>query len=130
MNSKLPEITKRLNCKEDLPWHWLHMELLQTSSREIYQITSTFNQCVLPVMTYGAEALSLTQAPPIIRRIDQRRMERSLLGLTLIACLKSNWLGHVATMNYGQWIRKKKEWRLGPVKRNKGRPLTRWTDIV
>lgn len=64
LKSKLPEITKPLNYKEVLPWHELHMELCQIVSRATFQDLKmkTFDKFVLPVMTYGAETLSLTQA--------------------------------------------------------------------
>ena len=111
----------------------------------------TFDQCILPVMTYGAETLSLTQATATKLRVAQRRMERSMLGLTLrdrvrneeirrrtgvtdvierIAWLKWNWAGHVARMTDGRWTRKVIEWRPRADKRNRGRPPTRWTDDV
>jgi len=61
LKSKLPEITKPLNYKEVLPWHGLHMELCQTVSRATFQYLK-MKTFVLPVMTYGAETLSLTQA--------------------------------------------------------------------
>ena len=111
----------------------------------------TFDQCILPVMTYGAETLSLTQATATKLRVAQRGMERSMLGLTLrdrvrneeirrrtgvtdvierIAWLKWNWAGHVARMTDGRWTRKVIEWRPRADKRNRGRPPTRWTDDV
>lgn len=43
----------------------------------------TFDLCILPVMTYCAKTLSLTQATTTELRVSQRRMERWLLGLTL-----------------------------------------------
>lgn len=42
-----------------------------------------FDQCVLPVMTYGSETLTLTTATAKKLRVTQRKMERSMLGVTL-----------------------------------------------
>ena len=76
-----------------------------------------FPSAVLPVLTYGAETLTLTKASAKKIRTTQRAMERSMLGLTLrdritntelrrrsgvtdaikkISNLKWNWAGHVA----------------------------------
>ena len=75
-----------------------------------------FNQCVLPVMTYGAESLTLTKKPIKKIQVMQRAMGRSMLGISLrdrvpnstirlrtriidvverIAFLKWNWAGHI-----------------------------------
>ena len=42
-----------------------------------------FDQCVLPVMTYGAETLTLTTATANKLMVTQRKMERSMLGVSL-----------------------------------------------
>lgn len=110
-----------------------------------------FNQCVLPVMTYGAETLSLTAASAKKLRIAQRKMERSMLGVSLrdhmtnedlrartgvtdviyqVAKLKWNWAGHVARMTDGRWTKRLLEWRPRADTRNRGRPPTRWTDDI
>ena len=41
-----------------------------------------FNQCVLPAMTYGAETLTLTTASANKLMVTQRKMERSMLGVS------------------------------------------------
>ncbi|CAG9837260.1 unnamed protein product [Diabrotica balteata] len=108
-----------------------------------------FDQCVLPVLTYGAETLTLTKAAATKLRVTQRRMERSMLGITLrdritnedirrrtgvtdiiekIARLKWRWAGHIARMTDGRWTKRLLEWRPRENKRNVGRPPTRWTD--
>lgn len=108
-----------------------------------------FNQCVLPVMTYGAETLTLTTTSAKKLRITQRRMERSMLGVSLrdhirnedlrartgvtdviyrVAKLKWNWAGHVARLTDERWTRRLLEWRPRADRRGRGRPPTRWTD--
>ncbi|CAG9830961.1 unnamed protein product [Diabrotica balteata] len=42
-----------------------------------------FNQYVLPVLTFGAETLTLTKASIKKLQVAQRKMERSMLGVTL-----------------------------------------------
>lgn len=42
-----------------------------------------FNQCILMVLTYGAERPTLTKTSAKKLKITQRRMETSMLGLTL-----------------------------------------------
>lgn len=111
--------------------------------------TRVFDQCVLPVMTYGAETWSLTMG--LIRRlkVTQRAMERAMLGVSLrdrirneeirrrtkvtdiarrIARLKWQWAGHIARRTDGRWGRRVLEWRIRTGRRSVGRPPTRWTD--
>lgn len=109
-----------------------------------------FNQCVLPVLTYGAETLTLTKKTVSKIRITQRAMERSMLGLSLrdkvpnievrdrtkvmdaiekITTLKWNWAGHIARLNDDRWTKKIIEWRpRHDAFRSRGRPPTRWHD--
>ncbi|XP_045460954.1 uncharacterized protein LOC123671253 [Harmonia axyridis] len=110
-----------------------------------------FDQCILPVMTYGAETLTLTVTSAKKLRVAQRKMERSMLGVSLrdhvknedlrvrtgvtdviyqIARLKWNWAGHVARMVDGRWTKRLLEWRPRADKRSRGRPPTRWTDDI
>ena len=42
-----------------------------------------FDQCVLPVMTYGSEPLTLTTANDNKLMVTQRKMKRSMLGVSL-----------------------------------------------
>ncbi|CAG9834550.1 unnamed protein product [Diabrotica balteata] len=42
-----------------------------------------FNQCVLPVLTYGAETLTLTKRTIDKIKFTQRAMKRSILGITI-----------------------------------------------
>lgn len=111
-----------------------------------------FNQCVLPVLTYGSETLTLTKKSINKIRVAQRAMERSMMGITLrdrvpndqirritkvmdaveqITHSKWNWAGHVARMSNQRWTKKIVEWRpRQDAYRSRGRPPTRWTDDV
>ncbi|KAG7298647.1 hypothetical protein JYU34_018301 [Plutella xylostella] len=48
------------------------------------QKTKVFNQCVLPVMTYGAETWTLTVGLVHRFKVAQRAMERAMLGVSLM----------------------------------------------
>lgn len=109
-----------------------------------------FDACVLPVLTYGAETLTLTKASETKLRVAQRAMERIMLGVRLrdkntnewirsqtrvvdvmerIASLKWNWAGHIARMTDNRWTKNILQWR-PPTKRPTGRPPERWTNSI
>lgn len=115
----------------------------------VYLKRKVFDQCVLPVMTYGSETLTITTATAKKLKVTQRKMERSMLGVTLkdrirnedlrrrtgiidvisaISKLKWNWAGHVARMRDDRWTKRLLEWRPRMDKRTRGRPPTRWSD--
>jgi len=78
-------------------------------------------------MTYGAKTLTLINASAKKLKVTQRKMERSMLGVSLrdhirneelrrrtdvtdvvvhAAKLKWNWAGHVAHMQDGRWTKR------------------------
>lgn len=86
-----------------------------------------FNRCVLPVLTYDVETLILTTSSAKKLTTTQRKMERSMLKVSLwdhvrnedlrrrtgvtdfisqIASLKWNWAVHVVRMPDGGWTRR------------------------
>ena len=109
-----------------------------------------FEQCVLPVMTYGSETLTLTKASANKFRVAQRAMERAMLGISLrdrhrndwirkktgmtdvihrTKSLKWQWAGHIARMNNDRWTKRILDWR--PVNtRPTGRPPERWDSDI
>ena len=111
--------------------------------------TKVFNQCVLPVMTYGAETWTLTVGLVHQFKVAQRAMERAMLRVSLadrirneairqrtkvtdvarrISTLKWNWAGHVSRCTDGRWSRYVLDWRPRLGKRSVGRPAARWAD--
>lgn len=109
-----------------------------------------FDQCILPVLTYGAETWVFTR--DIIDKLEvaQRAVERKLVGVTLrdrktnewlrqqskvtdvtkrVAHLKWKWAGHVARKD-GSWSKRLLEWKPWGEKRPQGRPQMRWKDDV
>lgn len=120
-------------------------EIPNTLKRKLY------DQCILPVLTYGAETWSLTKkhAQRIAR--TQRAHERIMLGIKLndrksnkwirehtkivdvmerVAELKWRWAGHVARRTDGRWTKLILEWRPRLGRRHAGRPTTRWRDDI
>ncbi|KAI8440552.1 hypothetical protein MSG28_001794 [Choristoneura fumiferana] len=86
--------------------------------------TKVFNQCVLPVMTYGAETWTLTLGLVHKFKVAQRAMERAMLGVSLkdrirnevirqrtkvidiahrISTLKWQWAGHITRRTDNRW---------------------------
>lgn len=51
-----------------------------------------FEMCVLPVMTYGAETLTITKASANKLRVAQRGMERAMLAVLLRDKLTNEWI--------------------------------------
>lgn len=113
--------------------------------------TKVYNQCVLPVMTYGTETWSLTIGLIHKLKVAQRAMERAMLGVSLrdrirneeirrrtkvtdiarkISNLKWQWAGHIARRTDNRWGKKVLEWRPRTGRRSVGRPPTRWTDDI
>ncbi|XP_061723667.1 uncharacterized protein LOC133529882 [Cydia pomonella] len=91
------------------------------------------DMCILPVLTYGAQAWSLTEIQKSKLKVCQRAMERSILGIKLTdrirnttlrsktriadvgektARLKWDWAGHVYRMHPERWASIATKWML------------------
>jgi hypothetical protein len=121
------------------------------SKMDIRLKTKVYEQCILPVMTYGSETLTLTKASANKLRVAQRAMERAMLGISLrdrkrnewirrktgvtdvirkIKSLKWEWAGHIARMEDERWTKRVLNWRPYENKRPIGRPPERWDDDI
>ena len=110
-----------------------------------------FDQCILPVFTYGAETMSFTKKSTEKFRVAQRAMERAMLKITLrdrktnewirkktgltdvistVAKKKWRWAGHIARMEHSRWTRRLLEWRPRANNRSRGRPPKQWIDDI
>ena len=110
-----------------------------------------FDQCILPVMTYGCETWSLNTKMIQKLRVAQRGMERCMLGISKrdrqrnkdvrtrtkvsdiiirVKKLKWNWAGHVARRQDGRWTKEILNWYPRDQKRPKRRPNLRWIDEI
>lgn len=113
--------------------------------------TRIFDQCILPVLTYGAQTWALTKKTMEKMRVTQRAMERAMLGISLrdhktneyirrktrvtdiserIAKLKWDYAGHVARTKDRRWNEKILHWRPWEGGRSQGKPNTRWYDDI
>ena len=111
----------------------------------------TFNQCILPVLTYGCEVWKTTKKQRNKLQVTQRAMERAMLKITrrdrkknswlrqqtkvadvleTAAKLKWSWAGHVARRHDGRWTKLVTEWYPRDEKRRQGRQRTRWEDSI
>ncbi|CAK1582477.1 unnamed protein product [Parnassius mnemosyne] len=105
--------------------------------------TRLYNQCVLPVMTYGTKMWSFTTGRMRKLNVAQRAMERAMLGVSLrdklrnegirsrtrvtdiaqpISKLKWQWAGHISRRTDNRWGRKVFEWQPRTDRRSVGRP--------
>lgn len=125
--------------------------ILRSNNIQQHLKTKVFNQCILPIMTYGTENWSLTKAHLQKLAVTQRAMERAMLGISLsdkkkntwirqktkvidvlekIASLKWSWAGHVARTDKARWTLTMLQWRPWSNKRSRGRPPNRWTNDI
>ena len=85
----------------------------------------TFNECILPVMTYGCETWSLSNTQLAKLVISQRVMERIMVGVTLKDRKSTNWIRKQSGVkNILMGIRESKHrWAAHVVRRH----VNRWT---
>ena len=91
-----------------------------------------YNSCVLPAMTYGAEAWTLTKQAQNKLAAAQTKMERSMLNITYkdrrtniwvrerpklidiiytVRKMKWSWAGHINRLNDDRWTSRVTTWR-------------------
>ena len=125
--------------------------ILRNKNIPLHLKKKIFEVCILPVLTYGLETMSLTKRSAQRLQVTQRAMERSMLGVSLrdkirnetlrsktkltdvmhrVAKLKWQWTGHVARQNIDRWPNKITNWRPWGRKRKIGRPQKRWKDDI
>ncbi len=110
-----------------------------------------YNQCILPVLTYGSETWRLSKELKKKLRSAQRGMERRMLGITwkdrkraswimeqtkvedflvTIKNKKWTWAGHVMRRRDNRWTTRVTEWQPGNGRRSQGRLRVRWRDEI
>ncbi|CAG9835439.1 unnamed protein product [Diabrotica balteata] len=113
--------------------------------------TKVYNQCVLPVLTYGSQTWTFTKAnmDKIIK--TQRAMERQMLHIRLMDKKRNEWIrektkvrdvrqevaklkwrfaGHNIRQKEDRWNKILISWRPWEYKRSRGRPQMRWADDI
>ncbi|PIK56634.1 endonuclease-reverse transcriptase [Apostichopus japonicus] len=105
-----------------------------------------FNQCIIPVLSYGAETWTTTTKLEKKLRVTDRAMERIMIGVTrrdsvtnqnlrektnvqdIIQEIKVNkwrWAGHLARQHDNRWTKKITNWTPRTCVRRRGRQSRR-----
>ncbi len=101
-----------------------------------------YNQCILPVLTYGSEIRHLTKEQERKLRSAQKGMERKMFGITwrdrkraiwireqtkiedilmTIKKKKWSWAGYIIRRTDNRWTKRVTEWHTRNSKRSQGR---------
>ena len=128
-----------------------YKQLFKKRSCPMHLKKRLFYGVVLPAMLYGCETWALNQAQKQKLSVSQRRMERSMLGITILdrwtndrvrqetglkdvvgvaGHRKWKWCGRLAGLPYSRWSRVMTEWTPHGPKRRPGRPVLRWRDPI
>ena len=110
-----------------------------------------FNQCIIHVLSYGAETWTTTKKLEKKLRVTERAMERILIGVTRrdrvrnqdlrnktrvkdilqeIKSKKWRWAGHLARRKDDRWTHKLTDWTPRAHTRSRGRQCKRWIDEI
>ena len=110
-----------------------------------------FNQCIIPVLSYGSETWTTTKRLEKKLNVTERAIERILIGVTrrdrvtntdlrkktevrdIILEIKSKkwrWAGHLARREDNRWTHKLTDWIPRSFTRGRGRPNRRWLDDI
>ncbi len=125
--------------------------LVMNSNLPLSLKKKVYNQCILPVLTYGSETWHLTKELEGNLRIAQRGMEKRMFGITFrdkkrALCIREltkvedilmtiknkawTWAGHVMRRHDNRWPTRVKEWQPRNGRRNQGRQRVMWRDEV
>ena len=110
-----------------------------------------FNQCIIPVLSYGSETWTTTKKLEKKLRVTERAMERIMVGVTrkdrvrntdlrertkvrdIIQDIKTKqwrWAGHLARRQDNRWTHIITEWTPRTYTRRRGRQSRRWMDDI
>ena len=110
-----------------------------------------FNQCIIPVLSYGSETWTTTNKLEKKLRVTERAMERIMIGVTRrdrvtnlnlrsrtkvqdilqeVKTKKWRWAGHLARQQDNRWTRRVTDWTPRTYVRKRGRQCRRWTDEI
>ena len=128
-----------------------YKEIFQDEKLPLTLKRKVYDQCILPVMTYGCQTWTLTKQLANKIETAQRAMERRMLNIKLqdrIPCKeiraktkikdilqfileqKWKWAGHVARYTDNRWTKRCTDWQPRLGERGRGRPPRRWRDDI
>lgn len=148
LDNTINEVTRRAK----LAWSSFgRLNYILKSSLPMCLRRKVFNQCILPVLTYGSETWTLSAKAIQKLQTTQRSMERCMLGVTrrdrmrietiraqtrvddvIETCkrLKWSWAGHIARATDHRWTYEIIQWYPRGIKRPRRRPKARWVDDI
>jgi hypothetical protein len=141
-----------INRRIALSWkkYWCLSEVMKNKKISMHIKKKLYEVAILPCLTYGCQTWSLRKKDERRLAIQQRKMERSMLGIKTvdrvrntdirkktritdiierIRRLKWSWAGHTYRIKENRWTRKIIEWTPRTGLRKRGRPKKRWEDI-
>lgn len=143
---------KEINRRIAVSWnkYWSYKQIMMSKDVSTKLKVKLYETTILPCLTYGCQTWALRKKDEYKLRIQQRKMERSMLGIRLadrisneeirkktnmtdvvqrIRSLKWNWAGHICRMDGDRWTKRSIEWLPRDGQRKKGRPRLRWEDV-
>ncbi len=143
MVSANPAHEKEIRRRIGMGWSALGKQnLVMNSKLPLSLKRKVYNQCIIPVLTYGSETWRLTKQLERKLRSAQRGMERRMLGITWRDKKRASWIreqtkvedilmtiknkkwtraGHIMRRLDNRWTTRVTEWQLRNGRRNQGR---------
>lgn len=142
---------QELNARKSAGWRsfWALQKFFM-GDIPIYHKRRLMNACILPVLTYGCQTWSLTEAGKEELAVVSRNMERKMLKISKAdhinnktirrkskikdvnssaKQLKWKWAGHVQRLDDDRWPKRIENWKPDG-RRKRGRPRMKWQDEI
>ncbi len=114
MVSANPAHEKEIRRRIGMGWSAFGKQNLVMNSNLPHSLkTKVYNQCILPVLTYGLDTWRLTKELERKLRSAQRGMERRMLGITLINKKRASWIREQTKVEDILMTIKNKKWTWG-----------------
>lgn len=146
------KMDKELQRRQTAAWakYW-SLKFIFKANIHINLKKKAFDSCILPCLTYGCQAWTVTKKQQDKLSICQRKIERSMLGTKRLDKIsnkairdktkitdalihsklqKWKWAGHLARLPNDRWTKLITEWVPRNLKRRRGRQKLRWSDEI